>query len=97
MSATNGAIKGTFTVKAGMAKQLVGGVIMDVVTPEQARIAEEAGAVAVMVIRCACARMPFRRHITGMNLSLGVRAHSGGHSVRRKLTSRAGLPPAVRR
>jgi len=41
---------GTFLVKAGMARQLVGGVIMDVVTPEQARIAEEAGAVAVMAL-----------------------------------------------
>lgn len=48
MANTNGVV-GTFTVKAGMARQLVGGVIMDVVTPEQARIAEEAGAVAVMV------------------------------------------------
>jgi len=37
-------------VKAGMARQLVGGVIMDVVTPEQARIAEEAGAAAVMAL-----------------------------------------------
>ena len=41
---------GTFTVKAGMARQLVGGVIMDVVTPEQAKIAENAGAVAVMAL-----------------------------------------------
>jgi len=50
-AASNGtAVHGTFTVKAGMARQLVGGVIMDVVTPEQARIAEEAGAVAVMAL-----------------------------------------------
>ena len=41
---------GTATVKAGLAKMLKGGVIMDVVTPEQARIAEEAGAVAVMAL-----------------------------------------------
>jgi len=46
----NGATTGSFTVKSGMARQLVGGVIMDVVTPEQARIAEEAGAVAVMAL-----------------------------------------------
>ncbi len=41
---------GTFAVKAGMAQMLKGGVIMDVVTPEQARIAEEAGACAVMAL-----------------------------------------------
>ena len=37
---------GTFSVKAGLAKMLKGGVIMDVVTPEQARIAEDSGACA---------------------------------------------------
>ena len=42
--------KGTFAVKAGLAQMLKGGVIMDVVTPEQARIAEEAGACAVMAL-----------------------------------------------
>jgi pyridoxal 5'-phosphate synthase pdxS subunit len=42
--------KGTFAVKAGMAQMLKGGVIMDVVTPEHARIAEEAGACAVMAL-----------------------------------------------
>ena len=42
--------KGTWTVKAGLAQMLKGGVIMDVVTPEQARIAEEAGACAVMAL-----------------------------------------------
>lgn len=41
---------GTFKVKAGLAQMLKGGVIMDVVTPEQARIAEEAGACAVMAL-----------------------------------------------
>src|SRR6201995_5107689 len=40
----------TFTVKAGLAEMLKGGVIMDVVTPEEAKIAEEAGAVAVMAL-----------------------------------------------
>ena len=39
---------GTPQVKRGMAQMLKGGVIMDVVTPEQAKIAEDAGAVAVM-------------------------------------------------
>jgi len=38
------------TVKRGLAQMLKGGVIMDVVTPEQARIAEDAGAVAVMAL-----------------------------------------------
>ncbi|MCL4835332.1 MAG: pyridoxal 5'-phosphate synthase lyase subunit PdxS [Caldilineaceae bacterium] len=42
--------KGTFAVKAGLAQMLKGGVIMDVVTAEQARIAEEAGACAVMAL-----------------------------------------------
>jgi pyridoxal 5'-phosphate synthase pdxS subunit len=41
---------GTFTVKKGLAQMLKGGVIMDVVTPEHARIAEEAGACAVMAL-----------------------------------------------
>ncbi len=44
------AAEGTFLVKAGLAKMLKGGVIMDVVNVEQARIAEEAGAVAVMAL-----------------------------------------------
>src|SRR3989337_2776223 len=41
---------GTDTVKRGLAQMLKGGVIMDVVTPEHARIAEEAGACAVMAL-----------------------------------------------
>jgi pyridoxal 5'-phosphate synthase pdxS subunit len=41
---------GTFRVKSGHAEMLKGGVIMDVVTAEQARISEEAGAVAVMAL-----------------------------------------------
>ena len=42
--------KGSFEVKVGLAEMLKGGVIMDVTTPEQAKIAEEAGAVAVMAL-----------------------------------------------
>ena len=42
--------RGNTTVKRGMADNLKGGVIMDVVTPEQAKIAEDAGAVAVMAL-----------------------------------------------
>jgi pyridoxal 5'-phosphate synthase pdxS subunit len=41
---------GTMRVKTGLAQMLKGGVIMDVTTPEQARIAEEAGACAVMAL-----------------------------------------------
>ena len=41
---------GTYRVKRGMAEMVKGGVIMDVVNPEQARIAEDAGAVAVMAL-----------------------------------------------
>ncbi len=42
--------KGTWEVKAGLAQMLKGGVIMDVVTAEQAKIAEDAGACAVMAL-----------------------------------------------
>src|SRR6201998_1157819 len=52
MSADNGPSRdeATFTVKGGLAEMLKGGVIMDVVTSEQAKIAEEAGAAAVMAL-----------------------------------------------
>ena len=50
--ATMGGVKdtGTFRVKAGLAEMLKGGVIMDVVTPEHAKVAEDAGAAAVMAL-----------------------------------------------
>ena len=53
--------QGTFAVKAGLAQMLKGGVIMDVTNVEEARIAEEAGAVAVMALE----RVPadIRRHV----------------------------------
>ena len=41
---------GTFRVKAGLAEMLKGGVIMDVVTADQAKIAEDAGAAAVLAV-----------------------------------------------
>ena len=44
------AVVGTDRVKRGMAEMLKGGVIMDVVTPEQAKIAEDSGATAVMAL-----------------------------------------------
>ncbi len=46
----NGQESGTWRVKVGLAQMLKGGVIMDVVTPEHAKIAEEAGACAVMAL-----------------------------------------------
>ena len=45
--------KGTFQLKSGLAEMLKGGVIMDVTTPEQAKIAQEAGACAVMALDIA--------------------------------------------
>src|SRR6202030_495771 len=52
MAESNGhkAVKGSFKIKAGLAQMLKGGVIMDVVTPEHARIAQDAGACAVMAL-----------------------------------------------
>jgi len=52
---------GTWTVKAGMAQMLKGGVIMDVVTAEHAKIAEKAGACAVMALE----RVPADIRATG--------------------------------
>jgi pyridoxal 5'-phosphate synthase pdxS subunit len=52
---------GGVTVKRGLAQMLKGGVIMDVVTPEHARIAEEAGAVAVMALE----RVPADIRVSG--------------------------------
>jgi len=52
---------GSMTVKRGLAQMLKGGVIMDVVTPEHARIAEEAGAVAVMALE----RVPADIRVSG--------------------------------
>ena len=48
--AENGSSSATWTVKSGLAQMLRGGVIMDVVTVEHAKIAEDAGAVAVMAL-----------------------------------------------
>ncbi len=53
--------RGTFRVKSGLAEMLKGGVIMDVTNAEQARIAEEAGAVAVMALE----RVPADIRATG--------------------------------
>ncbi|HEX3050975.1 MAG TPA: pyridoxal 5'-phosphate synthase lyase subunit PdxS [Aggregatilineaceae bacterium] len=50
MNGNNEVEKGTETLKRGLAQMLKGGVIMDVVTPDHAKIAEDAGAVAVMAL-----------------------------------------------
>jgi pyridoxal 5'-phosphate synthase pdxS subunit len=50
MTSGPSASTGTFPVKRGLAEMLKGGVIMDVVTPEHARVAEDAGACAVMAL-----------------------------------------------
>jgi len=50
MSSTENSTVGTARVKRGLADMLSGGVIMDVVNPEQAKIAEDSGAVAVMAL-----------------------------------------------
>ena len=63
----------TFRVKTGLAEMLKGGVIMDVVTPAQATIAEEAGAAAVIALERA------GRHSPGWRRREDVR--SGGSSV----------------
>jgi pyridoxal 5'-phosphate synthase pdxS subunit len=53
MSGAGGAATGTMRVKTGLAEMLKGGVIMDVVDDEQARVAEDAGACAVMALERA--------------------------------------------
>jgi pyridoxal 5'-phosphate synthase pdxS subunit len=72
---------GTVRVKRGLAEMLKGGVIMDVVNPEQARIAEEAGAVAVMALervpsdiraQGGVARMSDPEMITGIQKAVSI-------------------------
>ena len=63
---------GTFTVKSGLAEMLKGGVIMDVTTAEQAKIAEDAGACAVMALE----RVP-GRHPQGRRRRADGRPHQG--------------------
>ena len=59
--------RSTWTTKAGLARMLKGGVIMDVVTPEQARIAEEAGACAVMALERVPADIRRERGVARMS------------------------------
>jgi pyridoxal 5'-phosphate synthase pdxS subunit len=71
----------TFMVKSGLAEMLKGGVIMDVVTPEQAKIAEDAGAAAVMALERVpadirrdggVARMSDTEMITGIQAAVSI-------------------------
>ena len=79
---------GTDTVKRGLAQMFKGGVIMDVVTPEHAKIAEEAGACAVMAlervpadIRAARSRCCFLFRVPCVYLAHPPAA--GGQALRR--------------
>ena len=66
---TNQGKTGTARVKRGMAEMLKGGVIMDVVNVEQAKIAEDAGAVAVMALERVPADIRADRKSTRLNSS----------------------------
>ena len=88
-------------VKVGLAEMLKGGVIMDVVTPDQARIAEEAGAVSVMALERVpsdirrdggVARMSPPELVCGSSLSHRVR----GVPNSRCLVELGGSAPRVR-
>ena len=68
----------TFRVKAGLAEMLKGGVIMDVVTPEQARIAEEAGACAVMALERVPADIRRDGGVARMSDPAMIREHPAG-------------------
>ncbi|MDY6795907.1 MAG: pyridoxal 5'-phosphate synthase lyase subunit PdxS [Actinomycetota bacterium] len=74
--------KGTFKVKVGLAEMLKGGVIMDVTSPEQAAIAEDAGAVAVMALE----RVPADIRVSG-----GV-ARMAGPEIIQAIMDRVTIP-----
>src|SRR6201986_1601016 len=93
----------TFRVKSGLAEMLKGGVIMDVVTADQARIAEDAGAVAVMALERVpadiradggVARMSDPEMITGIveTVSIPVMAKARiGHFVEAQVLQSLGV------
>ena len=92
---------GSMKVKRGLAQMLKGGVIMDVVTPEQALIAEEAGAVAVMALERVPADIRARRrrgpHVGSRHdpRNHGRRLHPGDGQVPHR-TFRGSADPARR-
>src|SRR6202012_6130864 len=67
MSVENTHATGTGNVKRGLAEMLKGGVIMDVVTAEQAKIAADAGAVAVMALERVPADIPAQGGVSRMS------------------------------
>ena len=94
---------GTFTVKSGLAEMLKGGVIMDVTTADQAKIAEDAGACAVMAlervpadIRATAASRAWPTPRRSRRSSRSSRSRSwprraSGTSSRRRCCSRSGV------
>ena len=73
--------KGTFTVKSGLAKMLKGGVIMDVTDAEQARIAEKAGAVAVMALERVPADIRAQGGVARMSDPLKIKEIQGAVTI----------------
>ncbi len=67
-------VTGTFTLKSGLAQMLKGGVIMDVTNPEQARIAEKTGAVAVMALERVPADIRAQGGVARMSDPLMIKA-----------------------
>ena len=93
---------GTARVKRGMAEMLKGGVIMDVVTPEQARIAEAAGAVAVMALERVPADLPglptaLRADLDGTATRLGLARRFYNDAVRDTAALRTRRLPSLLR
>src|SRR5947199_8806974 len=93
----------TFRVKAGLAEMLKGGVIMDVVTPAQATVAEEAGAAAVMALERVpadirrdggVARRSHPARISAIQQAVSVAGQAKARS-RRLLAAPAPPPPGV--
>merc|ERR1711871_207437 len=74
---------GTFSVKSGLAQMLKGGVIMDVVDAEQARIAENAGAVAVMALERVPADIRADGGVARMSTSQSLRVTVDSLSMQR--------------
>jgi len=82
---------GTERVKRGLAEMLKGGVIMDVVTPEQAALAERAGAVAVMALERVPADIRRDGGVARMSdpaMIEGIKAGAGARGPRGRLCRR---------
>src|SRR5216110_2567905 len=73
---------GTLRVKRGLAEMLKGGVIMDVTTAEQAKIAEDAGAVAVMALERVPADIRAEGGVAHGGRRQGPGDHGRGHDPR---------------